>query len=137
MRGAVPTAADISVTQTLALLDGPFAGLAQGVAERRYALWLGSGISRGRVDDLKAVINPVLTYLRANANFGNPACTYVRALDEAIGLAQLSDEERKAFDPTQPIADWALLPTIVDRLKNSYARLLDIRIDHHRADHLL
>ena len=137
MRGATPTAADISVTQALALLDGPFAELAQGVAERRYALWLGSGISRGRVDDLKAVINRVLTYLHANANFGNPDCTYVRALDEAIGLAQLSDEERAAFDPTQPIADWALLPTIVDRLRNSYARLLDIRIDDHPADHLL
>ncbi len=100
VRGAAPTAADISVTRTLALLDGPFAELAQGVVEGCYALWLGSGISRGRVDDLEAVIKRVLTYLRANANFGNPDCTYVRALDEAIGLAQLSDEERKAFDPT-------------------------------------
>ena len=137
MRGAAPTAADISVTRTLALLDGPFAELAQGVVEGRYALWLGSGISRGRVDDLEAVIKRVLTYLRANANFGYPACTYVRALDEAIGLAQLSAEERMAFDSTQPIANWALLATIVDRLRNNYATFLDIRIDGHPADHLL
>jgi len=132
-----PTAAEISVRQALALLDDPFAELAEGIGERRYALWLGSGISRGRVDDLNAVIERVLTYLHASADFENPNCTYVRALNEAIELAQLSAEERMAFDLAEPIADWALLPTIVDRLRNSYARLLDIRIDGHQADHLL
>jgi hypothetical protein len=41
------------------------------------------------------------------------------------------------FDPTQPLADWKLLPTILDRLRNCYARLLDIRIDDEPADYLL
>lgn len=52
----MPTAGTITVRQVLDLLDGTFAGLAEGVAQRRYAFWLGSGISRDRVDDLKSVI---------------------------------------------------------------------------------
>lgn len=37
-----PNAAAITVPETLALLDGPFAPVARGVAEDRYVLWLGS-----------------------------------------------------------------------------------------------
>jgi hypothetical protein len=51
-----PSAATITVCQTLALLDGRFRAFAVGVAEDRYALWLGSGISFGRVDGLKQVV---------------------------------------------------------------------------------
>jgi hypothetical protein len=51
-----PTALAISIQQTIDLLDSDFAELAEGVAESRYAFWLGSGISRERVDDLKPVI---------------------------------------------------------------------------------
>jgi hypothetical protein len=47
-----PSAANITVAETLGLLDGPFTGLAKGVAEGRYALWLGSGISLSRVPGL-------------------------------------------------------------------------------------
>jgi hypothetical protein len=48
-----PHAASISVSETLALLDGQFEVFAKGVAEDRYVLWLGSGISFGRVGGLK------------------------------------------------------------------------------------
>ncbi len=135
--GATPTAASITVVQTLALLDGPFAELAEGLAHRRYGLWLGSGISRDRVDDLWAVIERVLKYLRANADFSDPNCTYVRAINEALELALLSDADRHGFDPSQAFNDWQPLPTIISRLRNDYARLLDIHIDGHPMDHLL
>jgi hypothetical protein len=61
----MPTAANISIRETLDLLDGPFAELSLGVAQGQYAFWLGSGISRDRVDDLKRVITRFLrTYKR-------------------------------------------------------------------------
>lgn len=60
-----PSAATISVCETLELLDGPFLAFAEGVAEDRYALWLGSGISFGRVDGLKKVVPRVIEFLRA------------------------------------------------------------------------
>jgi hypothetical protein len=131
------TAVKITVTQTLQLLDGPCSGVADGLAERRYALWLGSGISRDRVDDLNAIIRRVLSHLRDRSDFSDPDCTYHQALNEAIALAQLSYAENTDFDPTQPITAWKLLPTILDRLRNNYARLFDIRIDGQPADHLL
>ncbi len=132
-----PTAVKITVNQTLELLDGPCSGLADGLAGRQYALWLGSGISRERVDDLHAIIRRVLAHIRDKCDFSDPNCTYHQALSEAIALAQLSENEIRVFDPTEPIADWRLLPTILDRLRNNYARLFDIRIDGQPADYLL
>ena len=67
----MPTALTITVAQTLALLDGPFAELAEGVAEGQYALWLGSGISRDAVDDLRQVVRKVIGSLRDRADFGD------------------------------------------------------------------
>jgi hypothetical protein len=52
MPAAAPTALTITIRQAIDLLDSDFAALADGVAHRRYAFWLGSGISRERVDDL-------------------------------------------------------------------------------------
>lgn len=137
MSPVVPTAATITVRQTLELLDGSCSELANNIANRRYVLWLGSGISRGRVDDLLSVIRRVLAHIQDKADFSNPNCKYRRALNDAITLAQLSAEERMDFDPTQPLADWKLLPTILDRLRNCYARLLDIRIDDEPEDYVL
>ena len=54
--GSLPTAATISIKETLELLDGEFLGLSQGLAEGQYALWLGSGISRDRVIGLDGVL---------------------------------------------------------------------------------
>ena len=45
----VPTAATITMKETLDLLDGPYLAVSEGVTEGRYAFWLGSGISRERV----------------------------------------------------------------------------------------
>ena len=52
----------------------------------QYAFWLGSGISRDRVDDLKGVIARVLTHLRDRIDAGNANCVYRTALLEALDL---------------------------------------------------
>jgi hypothetical protein len=69
--GETPSAATITVRQTLALLDGEHRGLADGVANGRYAFWLGSGISRGRVPDLEILVEKVLEFLRAGISPGS------------------------------------------------------------------
>jgi hypothetical protein len=69
-----PHAASISVSETLVLLDGQFEAFAKGVAEDRYVLWLGSGISFGRVDGLKQVVPRVIEFLRVQIDVGDPAC---------------------------------------------------------------
>src|SRR3546814_4943832 len=55
-----PAAATITVRATLALLDGPKREIAEGVANDEYVFWLGSGISRERLPDLRDVAKRVL-----------------------------------------------------------------------------
>ena len=134
--GALP-AATITVPDTLALLDGTFASVARGVAENRYVLWLGSGISLGRVDGLPQVIARVLEFLRARVAPGDPACRFGRALREALELAPLTGTENASVDFTQPFAGWLHHDEIVRRLRNKYAQLLDINVEGEPDDYLL
>jgi SIR2-like domain len=133
----MPNAATITVTETLALLDGPFASVARGIAEDRYVLWLGSGISFGRVDGLRQVIARVLEFLRARTNPGDPACRFGRALRAALDLAPITPAETARVDLTQPFATWPDHNEIVGRLCNNYARLLDINVEGEPDDYLL
>ena len=130
-------ASDISVRATLALLDGPFADLATGVAQGRYAFWLGSGISRDRVDNLKQVIRRVLVHLQTRIDPADRGCRYLQALGEALQLAQLSPPERAAVDVARPVDTWPILDTVLQRLSREYARLLDIPVQGEAADYLL
>lgn len=132
-----PSAATITVPETLALLDGPFATVARGVAEDRYVLWLGSGISFGRVDGLRQVIARVLEFLRARTNPVDPACRFDKALRTALDLAPLTAAENARVDLTQPFAAWPDHNEIVGRLCNNYARLLDINVEGEPEDYLL
>jgi hypothetical protein len=134
----MPTAATITVREALDLLDGPFSGLAEGVAQRRYAFWLGSGISRARVDDLKQVIARVLTHLRDRIDAGDPTCAYRAALTEALDLAHLSPADRAQIDFGTPIPNWPVIDTVLTNLTREYSRLLDIRVrGHAEPDYLL
>ncbi len=133
----MPTAATISIRETLDLLDGPFIELSHGVADGRYAFWLGSGISRDRVDDLKRVIKRVLAHLQTRINAGDPACRFRRALEEALQLAQLSPAEQAGVDLLVVVDGWASLPIILQRLTKEYSRLLDIRVGSEAPDYLL
>lgn len=132
-----PTAATITVPQTLALLDGPFAMVARGVAEDRYVLWLGSGISLGRVDGLRQVVAKVLEFLRVRIVPGDPACRFASALRAALATAPTTPEEDARIDFTQPVAAWPDANNIVARLCNNYARLLDVNVQGEPDDFLL
>lgn len=133
----MPNAATITVPETLALLDGQCASVARGVAEDRYVLWLGSGISFGRVDGLRQVIARVLEFLRARTIPGDPACRFGRALRAALDLAPTTPEEDARVDLTHPFATWPDGSHIVARLCNNYARLLDINVQGEPEDYLL
>ncbi len=120
-----PTAASISVSETLALLNGPFAELANGVAQNRYAFWLGSGISRGRMPGVRDLVLAVLTHLQARSNAAAADCPFRKSLNDILALANVSDAEREQIDFTQSIDDWPNIGSIADRLVLQYARMLD------------
>jgi hypothetical protein len=132
-----PTALTISIQQTIDLLDSDFAELAEGVAKSRYAFWLGSGISRERVDDLKPVIARVIAYLRDRIDPSAANCRFRVALDDALSHAKLSPAEKAEIDYAKPITEWPVVDTIIARLTSAYARLLDVRVEGEAEDYLL
>ncbi len=126
-----PPAATISVRDTLVLLDNParFNGLAEAVLQDRYALWLGSGISRDRAPPLTGVIRKALIHLQQQVNPANANCKFKETLVQIMQLAGLSADEWARFDANQPVDNWTDRDAIISRLVNNYARLLDIPVD--------
>ena len=132
-----PSAATITVAQTLGLLDGPFAPVAKGVEEGRYAFWLGSGISRGRVPGLDRLIVGVLEFLRSRIDPARNHCPHREALDKAVAIAQLRQSELDAIDFGEPVESWPPIAELVNALVSRYSQLLDIRVGGERSDYLV
>jgi hypothetical protein len=134
--GSARSASTITVPEALALLDGAFADLGTGVANGQYAFWLGSGISRGRVDDLPSVVQRALEHVAAKSP---TTPEYEVALGEAIGLAELPAADLRLIDLKKPTTTWPpdLLGTIRHRLVGRYSELLDIRIAGKEPDYML
>jgi hypothetical protein len=132
----LPTAATITVKETLDLLDGPYLGVSEGVAEGSYAFWLGSGISRDRVIGLDGVLAKLIEFLRTHAR-PDRDCGYRKALDKIIGMAAPSADERAQIDLGQPSSTWLCMPDLLTRLWNQYSDVLSVEIPKERLDYLL
>jgi hypothetical protein len=134
---AGPTAASITVAETLSLLEGPFVAIRRGVVNGRYALWLGSGISRGRLPDLGQLVLKVLDFLHAHSVADGADSPHRKALEQAIELARLRQDEVAQIELDKPPATWPVLQLVIEGLLNRYSELLDIRVDGQAPDHLL
>ena len=132
----MPTAATISVKETLDLLDGTFLGVSEGVVEGKYALWLGSGISRDRVIGLDGVLAKLIEFLRGNAT-AEANCAYRAALEQVLGMAAPSAEESAGIDLGQPAITWPCLPSLLSRLWKQYADVLSVEVGTEKVDYLL
>lgn len=132
-----PSASSITVAETLELLEGRFATVAQGVADDRYALWLGSGISRERLPDVGEIIRRLLTFLHARGANEEADGPHRRALKEAMDLASLSPIESARIDLSEAPEKWPNLEEVVRKLWDHYSELFDIRVEGEPADYLL
>jgi hypothetical protein len=132
----LPTAATISLKETLDLLDGPFRDVSRGVVEGQYALWLGSGISRDRVLGLDGVLAKLIEFLRGNAKPDQDSA-YRKALEKVLEMAAPSAEERAAIDISQPAINWPCLPSLLSRLWKQYADVLSVEVGTEKLDYLL
>lgn len=132
-----PSAADATVADALELLDGPFGSMAEQISQDRYALWLGSGISLGRVEGLPKLIVRVLHFLQQRVTIGDANCPFRIALDTVFVAAALSAAELAGIDVEKPITEWQNLESIVSRLISNYARFLDTAVGTEEDDYLL
>lgn len=132
----MPTAGTITVKETLDLLDGDFKGLSEGVAHGAYAFWLGSGISRERVVGLDGVLKKLIEFLRTQVTAASD-CRFRKALDQILGMASLSAEERKGIDYANPISKWPCGRDLLNRLWNQYSKVLSVELPNEGLDYLL
>ncbi len=132
----MPTAASISIKETLELLDGDYASVAEGFVQGSYALWLGSGISRGRVIGLDGVLAKLLEFLRSNVT-ANPACRFRKALETVLDKAGLDPAERATIDYGVPATDWGCIDALLGRLWSQYSAVLSVEVDGEPLDYLL
>ena len=128
---------DISVRDTLKLLDGSFEPFAAGVSKGLYAFWLGSGISFGRAPRLRDLVGKVVEYVRSRIDPANPNCKFARSMQEILNLASASPEERARSKLGEAFANWPDQDAIAWRLVNNYSRLLGLTVDGEDLDYLL
>lgn len=134
---ALPPAATITIRETLAMLDGPKREIAQGVANDQYVFWLGSGISRERMPDLRDLAKRVLLTLHARVDRANADCRFKKALGKVVALAAPSEQEWAEIDFAQAPDQWPVFAALSGRLVNNYARMLNVTVDGEEADFLL
>jgi hypothetical protein len=128
---------DISVRDTLKLLDGSFESFAAGVSNGLYAFWLGSGISFGRAPSLRILVGKVVEFVRSHIDHADPNCKFARTLQEIFNLASASAEERTRSKLDEPFANWPDQDAIAWRLVNNYSKLLGLTVDGEDMDYLL
>lgn len=128
---------DITVRDTLKLLDGSFESFAEGVSNGLYAFWLGSGISFGRAPRLRDLVGKVLEHVRSRIDPADPNCKFARSMQEILTLASISPEERARSKLDEPFASWPDQDALAWRLVNNYSKLLGLTVDGEDLDYLL
>lgn len=128
---------DISVRDTLKLLDGSFEPFAAGVSNGLYAFWLGSGISYGRAPDLRALASKVVEFVRSHIDPADQNCKFARSMEEILNLSGASVEERARSKLDEPFAAWPDHQSIATRLVGNYSKLLGLPVDGEAMDYLL
>lgn len=133
--GLAPEATRITVPQVLAKLDGAFASMADAVSAGEFALWVGSGISR-RAPDLGMLLGRAVEGLRQRAADQASSAAFTPALEEALGLAGYQPGSLAARYG-DPFDTWPEHGDIVNRLWNSYSKVLDVHVPGQPADLVL
>lgn len=122
----------------LDLLDSTFPEFAAAFNEGQYVLWLGSGISRERVPDVKILLERVTEHLRSNVVDGRSDCIYRIALNEVLELAGLTTDELESVDLSIEVKAWRLRDRIMASLVTKYSSVLDVLVgDKNPPDYLV
>ena len=123
-----------SVTDMLASFDGRLHDVASAVARGGYVFWLGSGLSRSVVPDVRELLMRLLSFLQRRVDPANEDCRFKRALNEILGISGIHQRARDGIDLTTTVESWPDVDDIVQRLANQYAKVLDVHVDDEDAD---
>ena len=123
--------------EVLTSFDNEFTEFAAAVARGEYVLWLGSGLSRSVVPDVKQLLRRILSFLQCRIDPENAGCAFRRALLEILIIAGISVEARSALDIAEPVEQWVGANDLVDRLADKYSTVLDVSVEGEDEDYLL
>ncbi|MFF2274566.1 SIR2 family protein [Agromyces sp. NPDC058126] len=130
-------AGEISAIQAAGSLLPRLNGFERAFARGEYALWLGAGISRGRMPDVRELLVKVLEFLRSRVDLENPDCEFRKVIDHALALADVHDSDGIVVDLERRVDDWEGVDTLLRRLGRQYSTLLDYRIPGEPEDFLV
>lgn len=130
------TAENISIEETIGLLENDFKEFAAGFEAGMYALWLGSAISRERVVGLDGVLAKLLESLRQRIT-NTVDCPHYKAFNEILGLAELPQKDLSEVDLKIDVSQWPCLKNLIDRLWGKYSKVLGIEVHGQKLDYLL
>ena len=128
---------NISVRDTLKLLDGPFEPVAAGVSNGIYAFWLGSGISFGRAPRLRDLVGKVVEYVRRHIALTTRTASSLARCKRSSSWRACHRRSVRDRTSMGPFANWPDQDAIAGRLVSNYAKLLGMTIDGEEMDYLL
>lgn len=126
-----------TVDEVMVALQGDFSEFAKAFSRGEYLLWLGSGISRDVVPDIKSVLRQLLDELHSRIDGTDPNCRYRRAIDEVLDVAEVPDSVRRTVNLVEPVDNWPHLNDILSRLQDRYSDVLDVQVDGESEDFLV
>jgi hypothetical protein len=135
--GGGKSAKDVSVAETLDLLDNDFRAVAKAFDDQQFALWVGSGISFLRAPSLGKLIALALEHLRTRVTTNDANDRFAVTLRAALAMAGLSEADQAAVKYGVPFDTWPERDSIVHGLWGKYSRFLDLRIAGEDDDYLI
>lgn len=126
-----------TVQEVLACFGNEFISVAEAFARGEYLVWLGSGISRNVVPDVRAMLQRLLEFLQAKVDASNPHCRFHRALGEVLDVAGVPEGTRKRIDFAEDVSAWPDLDETLSRLIDRYSDVLGVHVQGEAADFLV
>jgi SIR2-like domain len=126
-----------TVADVLECLDDEFSEVAAAFARGEYLLWLGSGISRDVVPDVRTMLRRLLEFLQAKVDPTNPECRFRKALGKVLDVAGVPCATREAINLVALISTWPNLDDTLDRMIDRYADVLNVHVQNEAADFLV
>ncbi len=120
------------------MLEEHFTALADAVGAGKFALWVGSGISREKAPDLGVLASDLIEHLRLKINPGLANDPYRNTLERIMGEVVGMDVNTVGLLPLDvPFAAWPNNADIIQTLRSRYSAMLNLRVPGEPRDYLL
>ncbi|MGZ8284077.1 MAG: hypothetical protein ACXW27_00165 [Allosphingosinicella sp.] len=134
---AIPADA-VDLFDTLAMIEEHFAALAEAVGAGKFALWVGSGISREKAPDLAVLAADLIEHLRSRLDPADPNDPFRLTLERIMRtLVDMDAGAVAALPLATPFATWPDSVVIAETLRNRYSEMLNLRVPGRERDYLL